>query len=419
MDAVFDGVLDVDPAAMSHDQRLDLLERIEHARSALDAKAQVTLALLAREGDAEARAKEWVREEVACVLSIAPTTAAARLHDAVELVERLPHTLDRLTDSSITMGHARVMIEAARDLDQATLAALEHRVWSKPSDLPIGAFRQRVKRAVLALDPRSAEHRHDDALGQRRVSMHADEHGMAGVYAYLRADAAMALMTGLDAHAAALPADGRSAEQKRADVLADLADLALAAAGTSWQGRRPAVQVSVGLSTLLGLDEQPGELDGYGPIPAAMAREIAADPSGTWRRLITDPLGRLIRYGQSTYRPPAPLRDHVIAAHKTCTFPGCRRTACRGELDHIHPFGAGGPTEEPNLHPPCKRHHRVKHQAGWTVRKRRDAVTWTSPTGRDYETPAHTYPVDHTGYHIDADGHPVNAGVPNPDPPPF
>jgi hypothetical protein len=47
------------------------------------------------------------------------------------------------------------------------------------------------------------------------------------------------------------------------------------------------VSVIVPITTLLGLDEHPGELVGYGPIPAPLAREIAAE--GTWRRLLTDP----------------------------------------------------------------------------------------------------------------------------------
>ncbi|MFN2559877.1 MAG: DUF222 domain-containing protein, partial [Jatrophihabitans sp.] len=106
MNGVIDSVLGVDPRQLSHDERLDLLEQLEHARSAIDAQAQITLAVLAGDGDADHRANEWVREEVACVLSLAPATAAARLRDAVALVGRLPQTLDRLTDGSITFMHA-------------------------------------------------------------------------------------------------------------------------------------------------------------------------------------------------------------------------------------------------------------------------------------------------------------------------
>jgi hypothetical protein len=400
--------LDVDPAQLSHDERLDLLERTEQFRSAIDALQQVTIAELAREGDAEHRAKEWVREELAGIFSIAPSTAAGRMHDAVALTSRLPRTLDRLVDGSIRFWHAKVLIEACVQLDDETVAAVEKKVIDKAPEQSIGEFRSTVKRAVLRLDPRRAEQQHEDAFSQRRVTGRADEHGMTGVYAYLRADHAAALLTAVDAHAAALPKDKRTSDQRRADVFADLGAAMLNSVPVKWQGRRPAVQVSVALSTLLCADEQPGELAGYGPIAASLAREIASDPTGTWRRLVTDPLGRLVRCGTETYRPPAELRDHVIATHGTCTFYGCRRQGCRGEQDHVIPWPATPGTVAENLHPPCKRHHDLKSQARWTVRKREDGVTWIGPTGRENFTPVRTYPVDRSrGFTAD------------PDPPPF
>jgi hypothetical protein len=400
--------LDVNPARLSHDERIDLLEELERLRSSIDAVQQMTLAELAREGDAHHRSKEWVREEIAGVLSVAPVTAGSRLHDAITLTTRLPLTMDRLVDGSIRFWHAKVLIEACGALDDAVVAELERKVIGKAADESIGEFRSRVRRAVSRLDPRGEEAKHRDALAQRRVSARADEHGMSGVFAYLRADQAAALMTGIDAHASALPDDGRTADQKRADVLADLGAAMLSTATVAWQGRKPAVQVSVALSTLLGADEQPGELAGYGPIPASMARAIAHDPTGTWQRLVTDPLGRLIRCGTERYRPPAALRDHVLAEYGTCTFYGCRRQGCRGELDHVTPFPSLPGTVAENLQPACQRHHKVKHETDWTVKKRPDGVVWISPTGREYERPVHRYPVDHTrGFTAD------------PDPPPF
>jgi hypothetical protein len=400
--------LDVDPARLSHDERIDFLEQLEQFRSAVDAAEQMTLAELSREGDAEYRGKEWVREEVAGVLSIAPVTAAARLHDAVTLTTRLPMTMDRLTEGSIRFWHAKVMVEACEKFDDETAAALERKVIDSARDQSIGEFRSTVKRAAMRLDPRRAEQQREDAFAERRISGRADEHGMTGVYAYLRADHAAALLTAIDAHAAALPKDERTADQRRADVFADLGAAMLNSAQIKWQGRRPAVQVSIALSTLLDADEQPGELAGYGPIAASLAREIAADASGTWRRLVTDPLGRLVRCGTETYRPPAALRDHVIAQHATCTFFGCRRQGCRGEQDHVVPWPAPPGTVAENLHPPCKRHHELKTRTDWDVRKREDGVIWIAPTGREYFRPVHAYPVDHTrGFTAD------------PDPPPF
>ncbi len=43
-------------------------------------------------------------------------------------------------------------------------------------------------------------------------------------------------------------------------------------------GLKPAVSITIAASTLAGQDDQPAELDGYGPIPASMARRIAALP---------------------------------------------------------------------------------------------------------------------------------------------
>ena len=175
----------------------------------------------------------------------------------------------------------------------------------------------------------------------------------------------------------------------------------------TWQGRRPTVSVTVALSTLFAVDDQPGELDGYGPIPAEVARRIAADPSGTWRRLITDERGHVLNYGRTVYRPPADLREFVIARDHTCRGIGCQRTARRSEVDHIHPWAQGGRTDADNLTPECSRDHHLKDDAGWTVRLAPDGtVRWTSPSGRTYDKPPHRYPVDTT---TQAD----------PDPPPF
>jgi hypothetical protein len=71
------------------------------------------------------------------------------------------------------------------------------------------------------------------------------------------------------------------------------------------------------------LDEQPGELAGYGPIPAPLARALAQD--ATWRRILTDPAGRPIEVGRSRYRPPAALDELIRTRDNRCRFPTVRR----------------------------------------------------------------------------------------------
>jgi hypothetical protein len=164
-------------------------------------------------------------------------------------------------------------------------------------------------------------------------------------------------------------------------------DAAAGAVAVTQPALAPLVQVTVAATTLLGLDDQPADLAGHGPIPAEMARQVAADPSGTWRRILTDPAtGGVLDISHRTYRPPGPLARYVTARDGTCRFPGCRQPARRCDLDHVTPW-PDGPTAAANLMSLCRRHHRLKHSGRWDVTTDRDAtITWTAPTGRNYDT---------------------------------
>jgi hypothetical protein len=211
---------------------------------------------------------------------------------------------------------------------------------------------------------------------------------MTELRATLPAADAESIFTRLTAAARQLPTDDqRTLDQKRADLLVDglLAGITFESL-PRMQGRRPSVQVIVSLSTLLGLDEEPGDLAGYGPITADTARALAADQSGTWRRLVTDPItNQLLDFGTTTYRPPQALADFVIARDGVCVHPGCNQAGYRCDLDHELPASSGGPTNPANTHIACRRHHRLKHQTRWTYQSHNDGTcTWTSPTGHHY-----------------------------------
>jgi hypothetical protein len=185
-------------------------------------------------------------------------------------------------------------------------------------------LKRRVRRTVLALDPSTAEQRHERALADRRVEYHPGDDGMATLTALLPAPEAQLIYTRLTAATGLLPAqDARTRDQQRADLLVDamLSGLPLDALPTV-QGRRPSIQITVSADTLLGMNDQPAHLTGYGPITAGSARRLAADSSGTWRRLLTDPdTGALLDIGQRRYRPPQRLRDYLNARDDVCAFP--------------------------------------------------------------------------------------------------
>jgi hypothetical protein len=180
----------------------------------------------------------------------------------------------------------------------------------------------------------------------------------------------------------------------RFDALIDLACAALAGDDLPTRhGRRPSIQVTVPAATLLGLCDAPGDLDGYGPVDADTARAIAADPTATWRRILTDPQGQVLDYGTATYRPPQALRDLVIARDRTCTSPGCSRPARQCQLDHTVPF-PNGPTSERNIDAKCGVDHNLK-TAGLLHAARNPATgatTWTDRHGTSYERLPETLP---------------------------
>lgn len=243
--------------------------------------------------------------------------------------------------------------------------------------------------------------------------------GMAVVSACLPAGEAVGVYGVLDEYARATggPGDDRTLAARRADALVDLV---CHPAGYTSTGTRTAedrmsqrerrrsrrrrsrvrvqVRVTVPFSALFGLDEQPGELAGYGSITAEQARDLAAQ--GTWRRILTDPVtGQPTDYGTTVYRPPAALRDLVISRSPTCGFPSCLNPAHRGDLDHREPFDAAagtGPTNADNIDPYCKHHHRTKHTAGWSVEQgEHGMIIWTAPSGHTwtYQPPPLAEPV--------------------------
>jgi hypothetical protein len=144
--------------------------------------------------------------------------------------------------------------------------------------------------------------------------------------------------------------------------------------------------VTVPISTLIGLDDRPGELDGYGPITAEAARRIAAH--GVWRRLLTDPAtGAVLDYGTTRYVPPKDLLDHVHARDHSCRFPTCSRPAWLCQFDHTIPAGAPGwSTSDRNGGPLSAGCHNGKTHAGWRLDQPEPGrFRWTAPTGHRYQ----------------------------------
>ena len=88
------------------------------------------------------------------------------------------------------------------------------------------------------------------------------------------------------------------------------------------------------------------------------------------------------RHAEPGYAPSLKLRHLVRARSQSCTAPGCGGQSVHADHDHVVPFPEG-PTDECNLHTPCRAHHRAKQSPGWDVEQPEPGILrWTLPSGR-------------------------------------
>jgi hypothetical protein len=94
---------------------------------------------------------------------------------------------------------------------------------------------------------------------------------------------------------------------------------------------------------------------------------------------------------ESRYVPSRKLRHLVHARAQLCSAPACNAQALYCDIDHTVPY-PDGPTDQCNLNPKCRRHHRTKQAPGWKVTQPTpDTVTWTTPSGRTHTTTPTVY----------------------------
>ncbi|RKS77677.1 uncharacterized protein DUF222 [Motilibacter peucedani] len=381
---------------------------------------------------------EAAAAELAAALRISPRSIDARLERGARLHTAHPGALWLLEQGLLSWAHAGAVVDACAPLaDPALVAAVEARVLRAAPEQTPAQLRRSLARAVARVDPAGHAARHEQAASESvGVRMVALPDALVMITAVLPAPAGRSVLGALDTLATAMRATtstteddattsrdgdtaggtdggvgagaGRSGSRRRvgaaerADALVALA-AALAAHPELVPGlldaepARPLVRVTISAATLLGLADEPGELAGYGPIPAGMARALAAD--GVWARFVTDPAtGQLLEASPYRYTPSARTRAFVLARDQTCRHPGCATRAEATDLDHVAPFDhadppRGGPTTPANLAPRCRRHHNLKTWYGWRTRTTPDgAVVHRTPLGRTYTVPVPPQP---------------------------
>lgn len=440
----------IDPARLEASERVSYLaasEKLAGWVHVVQARALVAVSDAIKEATAGERGstsmhQSWVADEIAAALHIAPRTATVRANAGAAVVRDWPVLGDEIASGRLTVAQAREIYEGiavlsgtldefGEDLSDVAVRDLIRIA----RDLPPARLRERVARMVTSLDPAAAARRRERAERDHTdVTIWAEPDGMACLAARGPALDAVAVRELIDARAKALRAhavagDARSLGQWRHAAL--LAAFGLAPVGrTSVQqddGDRPhgdtasndetcvsgnntvgndvsceggassagparaQIRVTVPLTTLLGLTDTPGELDGYGPLDPDLVRALAADAE--WIRWVTDPVGDYLLDSGSRRFPGARLARFLRDRESRCKHPSCGVKARNCDADHLPEHSRGGRTSATGMSPTCPRHNRHREASGWQVEPDRHVdpqgppePTWVSPLGRRYAT---------------------------------
>ncbi|SDQ24412.1 HNH endonuclease signature motif containing protein [Arthrobacter crystallopoietes] len=336
-------------------------------------------------------ADQSAAEELACLYRITELEGRQTLQQARELCAHYPGTLAALSAGEMDLDQATVIVRQGETLPDGQKPGYEGALLAKagqqtPRQLLYAARKERESR-----DPDSLAKRHAQAVKRRNVCLEPDGDGMVTLRARVSAETGLAIHNRLTDAARSLQteAETRTVGQLRADVFADLLLHAGMETGPA-AGIRPEVALTVPVFTLLGLDDEPATLEGYGPIPADVARRLCQD-APSFHRILTHPeTGAVLSYGKTTYKPPADLARAVRHRDPVCAGPGCTAAARDCELDHTieyHGNGGHGETDYINLGPLCKLLHRLKSHAGWKIIQTGPGeFTTTTPGNQKYTT---------------------------------
>jgi hypothetical protein len=429
------------PCEVSADaERVDLIRALEELKAAAaaaqvratDDLARSTRVRRARQGLPARERSRGVGTEVALSRRESPNSGG-RFVGFAAVVREMPHAFAGLATGWLSEWRATVVVREVVCLDREDRLRVDAELFADPAHTRgwgVQRLAAEARRLAALVDPEAVVARARRAFSERRVTCRPAPDTMAYLTALLPADQAVGAYARLlrAADSARATGDPRSRGQVMADALveavrghgaggrgsagadpdADAADAdAAATSADSAAAANPAaepveLQLVISDASLFGSSEEPGELAGYGPVPAGWARDLVhrglAEAAVWVRRLYADRhTGALTAMESRSRLAPAGLARFVRSRDRTCRTPYC--DAPIRHTDHVTSYANGGGTSAENLQGLCEQCNYVKEAAGWSSRTVADApappggrgrhtVEITTPTGHRYRSTA-------------------------------
>jgi hypothetical protein len=293
---------------------------------------------------------------------LSPATARTRVGLARTTQDLLPECLDQVRAGEATEEHLTAVMRASIVLEPADQARLDTDLAPRLGSMTVRRTKAEAFKRACELDAATMTERAARAEKDAHVSVRPAADCMTRLSALLPLKDGVAIDVALTRHAqkAKTTGDPRSLGQIKAALLvAWVRDGATRADHATWTDddtacqHGPHVEVNVTITdiTLLGFADTPAHIDGFGAVPAGVARQIIRDATdqerATLRKLWTSPKDGTLTQMESKARLfPKALARYIRTRDQTCTTPYC--DAPIRQIDHIHPYAAGGPTTATN-----------------------------------------------------------------------
>lgn len=352
LDRLSDGALAEDLVELR--RNIDLLE-VEFARRLRRFEA--------RRGHLSERAASvvaWLRNR--CRMSAA---AAAQRAEVARRLPELPETERAVGEGEIGFHHAAVIARCASEVGVAEVRRVETTLVDAARKLDPGRLRLVTRHLRHCVDPDGALDAANDEHERRWLSISQTYGGMFVIDGQLDAEGGALVRAAIDALDTPARDEDRTARQRRADALVELATRQLqGGALPEVAGQRPHITVTAPVEALRRGDgaATAAEMSWAGPVPAETARRVACDASVT--RITLNATGEPMSAGRTARTVPPAMRRALVVRDRRCRFPGCDRPPEWTDAHHLRHWADGGETRLDNLVLLCRRHHRAVHELG-------------------------------------------------------
>lgn len=368
------------------------LERLKNAAAAAQARLTVELRQV-REAEARAagrnvkRVAGSVAGEVGLARHESPHRASSLVGLAGVLAAEMPHAMAAFTAGDLSEWRATIVARETACLSREHRIAADAELGPKLAGMSNREIAAEARKVAYRLDPHSVMDRIGKAEADRNVTIRPAPDCMARVSALLPVAQGVAAYAALTqaADTARAAGDERSKNQVMADTL-----VARVTGQEAAEDVEVEVQIVITDDALLGTSNTPARLAGYGPVPAGVARRLAAraaEKLQAWiRRLYASPgTGRLVAMESTRRHFPEGLAAFIATRDEVCRTPWC--DAPIRHTDHVTPAAAGGKTSAGNGQGLCEQCNYLKEHPGWQHTVNPDGtITVRTPTGHHHQS---------------------------------